>query len=142
MSHNAFTGTIPPKLGHLTQLESLDLSSNQLHGAIPEVLASLNSLAWLNVSSNQLEGAIPQRGQFLTFTIDSFQGNAGLCGEPLSKQCNSGVPSSEHDKNSDDRVDTIVLYLVAGSGYGLGLAVAILFQVAGKRWSLNRRVMY
>ncbi|CAM0877083.1 unnamed protein product [Alopecurus aequalis] len=129
-SQNAFTGTIPPQLSHLTHLESLDLSSNHLYGAIPEVLTSLTSLAWLNVSNNQLEGSIPQGGQFLTFTIDSFQGNAGLCGKPLPKQCNSEVPSSdyEHDKKSHDNVDTIVLYLVAGSGYGLGFAVAIMFQ--------------
>ncbi|KAM3262812.1 hypothetical protein ACQJBY_053123 [Aegilops geniculata] len=144
MSHNALTGTIPPQLSHLTQLESLDLSSNHLYGAIAEVLTSLTSLASLNVSNNQLEGPIPQGGQFLTFTIDSFQGNAGLCGKPLPKQCDSEVPysDSEHGKRSDDRVDTIVLYLVAGSGYGLGFAIALLFQVLGKRWSRNPRVIH
>ncbi|KQJ83328.1 receptor like protein 42 [Brachypodium distachyon] len=143
MSHNSLTGMIPPQLGRLTQLESLDLSSNQLHGVIPEALTSLTSLAWLNVSSNQLEGTIPQRGQFLTFTADSFQGNAGLCGMPLPKQCDPRVHSSEQDDNSKDRVGTIVLYLVVGSGYGLGFAMAILFQLLckGKRWGWNSRMI-
>uniref|UniRef100_A0ACD5ZIG5 Uncharacterized protein n=1 Tax=Avena sativa TaxID=4498 RepID=A0ACD5ZIG5_AVESA len=143
MSHNAFTGKIPPQFSHLTQLESLDLSSNNIYGVIPDVLTSLTSLAWLNVSNNQLEGTIPQRGQFLTFTIDSFQGNARLCGKPLPKQCNPELPStdSEHDKKSDNRVDTLVMYLVVGSGYGLGFGVAILFQVLGKSWCRKRRVI-
>uniref|UniRef100_A0ACD6AAL9 Uncharacterized protein n=1 Tax=Avena sativa TaxID=4498 RepID=A0ACD6AAL9_AVESA len=143
MSNNAFTGTIPVQLSRLTQLESLDLSSNDLYGAIPEVLASLTSLAWLNVSDNRLEGTIPQRGQFLTFTTDSFQGNAGLCGKPLPKQCDPEVPStdSEHDNKSGDRVDTIAMYLVVGSGYGLGFGVAILFQVLGKSWCRKQRVV-
>ncbi|OEL13252.1 Receptor-like protein 12 [Dichanthelium oligosanthes] len=87
LSDNAFTGTISPQFSGLKQLESLDLSSNQLEGQIPEALASLTSLAWLNVSYNQLEGSVPQGGQFLMFTNASFQGNTGLCGRPLSKQC-------------------------------------------------------
>ncbi|KAK8449027.1 hypothetical protein SEVIR_7G149600v4 [Setaria viridis] len=138
LSDNAFTGTIPPQFSGLRQLESLDLSSNQLEGQIPEALTSLTSLAWLNVSYNQLEGSVPQGGQFLTFTNASFEGNAGLCGKPLSKQCNgsdTGTPSSEHERSSED---TIVMFCLAGSGYGLGFAVAILFQVGcrGKRWSV------
>uniref|UniRef100_A0A0A9AVC8 Uncharacterized protein n=1 Tax=Arundo donax TaxID=35708 RepID=A0A0A9AVC8_ARUDO len=139
MSHNAFTGTIPPQFSGLKQLESLDISSNQLGGVIPDVLTSLTSLAWLNVSYNQLEGSIPQGGQFLTFTNASFEANAGLCGKPLSKQCNSSnIPSLKHERNSEDRLQTIVLFCFVGSGFGLGFAVSILVQVAcrGKRpWS-------
>ncbi|CAL5068489.1 unnamed protein product [Urochloa decumbens] len=138
LSDNTFTGTIPPQFGGLKQLESLDLSSNHLAGQIPEALASLTSLAWLNVSYNQLEGSIPQGGQFLTFTNASFEGNAGLCGKPLSMQCSGsdkGTPHSEHERGSED---TIVMFCFAGSGYGLGFAAVILFQLArrGKRWSV------
>ncbi|CAN6276036.1 unnamed protein product [Urochloa humidicola] len=130
LSDNTFTGTIPPQFSGLKQLESLDLSSNHLAGQIPEALASLTSLAWLNVSYNQLEGSIPQGGQFLTFTNASFEGNAGLCGKPLSKQCSGsdkGASHSEHERSSED---TIVMFCFAGSGYGLGFASVILFQVA------------
>ncbi|XP_062184231.1 receptor-like protein 39 [Phragmites australis] len=144
MSDNAFTGPIPSQLSDLKQLESLDLSSNQLDGKIPEVLTSLTSLAWLNVSYNHLQGSIPQGAQFSTFTNASFEGNAGLCGKPLSKQCNSsdtGTPSLNHEKSSDDRLQTIVLFCFVGSGFGLGFAMTILVQVvsicSGKRWSAS-----
>nr|XP_034604754.1 putative receptor like protein 25 [Setaria viridis] len=101
LSDNAFTGTIPPQFSGLRQLESLDLSSNQLEGQIPEALTSLTSLAWLNVSYNQLEGSVPQGGQFLTFTNASFEGNAGLCGKPLSKQCNGGLQRQKVERLSN-----------------------------------------
>ncbi|KAF0891663.1 hypothetical protein E2562_010882 [Oryza meyeriana var. granulata] len=132
LSRNAFTGAIPSQLSGLTQLESLDLSSNQLDGEIPEALVSLTSIAWLNLSYNHLEGAIPQGGQFQTFGSSSFQGNAALCGKPLSVRCNgsnAGSPSLEHRESSEDRTETIVLYAAVGSGFGWGFAMAILFQV-------------
>ncbi|OEL20740.1 hypothetical protein BAE44_0018244, partial [Dichanthelium oligosanthes] len=50
-------------------------------------LTNLTFLSTLNLSNNQLEGRIPQPRQFGTFQNSSFDGNAGLCGPPLSKQC-------------------------------------------------------
>nr|CAH66877.1 OSIGBa0158F13.8 [Oryza sativa] len=132
LSHNAFTGTIPSQLSGLAQLESLDLSLNQLSGEIPEVLVSLTSVGWLNLSYNRLEGAIPQGGQFQTFGSSSFEGNAALCGKPLSIRCNgsnAGPPSLEHSESWEARTETIVLYISVGSGFGLGFAMAFLFQV-------------
>ncbi|KAG2621977.1 hypothetical protein PVAP13_3NG293446, partial [Panicum virgatum] len=88
MSHNAFSGEIPPQLGSMTALgESLDLSSNMLSAEIPQELTNLTFLSTLNLSNNQLDERIPQLRQFGTFENSSFDGNAGLCGPPLSKQC-------------------------------------------------------
>ncbi len=67
---NQLSGAIPPALGRLTQLQSLDLAqrwdstsqkriSNQLSGAIPPELAGLTQLQWLSLGGNQLSGAIP-----------------------------------------------------------------------------------
>ncbi|EOY13371.1 Uncharacterized protein TCM_031931 [Theobroma cacao] len=86
-SHNSLTGDIPSSLGNLTALESLDLSTNKLVGQIPMQLIGLIFLEVLNLSQNQLVGLIPQGNQFNTFLNDSYGGNLGLCGFPVSKRC-------------------------------------------------------
>ena len=53
------TGPIPPELGTLANLESLQLSDNQLTGSIPSELGALADLASLGLSDNQLTGPIP-----------------------------------------------------------------------------------
>ena len=77
LSGNRLSGTIPPALGRLTQLQELNLGgrwdsmsqksiSNQLSGAIPPELASLTQLQQLNLWDNQLSGAIPPELASLT----------------------------------------------------------------------------
>ncbi|TYI87729.1 hypothetical protein E1A91_D04G156100v1 [Gossypium mustelinum] len=99
LSHNALSGKIPPSLGNLQHLESLDLSSNNLSGSIPQQLLKLTFLAVLNLSHNQLEGRIPAGKQFATFTNDSYEGNRGLRGNPLTQQCKDAIPSHGQDSN-------------------------------------------
>ncbi|KAL6658852.1 hypothetical protein ACP70R_002892 [Stipagrostis hirtigluma subsp. patula] len=128
MSHNAFMGEIPAQFGGMTDLEALDLSCNQLSGEIPEELTDLTFLDVLNLSNNQLVGKIPQAHQFSTFGSSSFEGNAGLCGPPLSKlPCGDSpyTPGVPDVHKSDHHVD-VVLFLFVGVGYGVGFAAAIL----------------
>ncbi|KAL5226761.1 hypothetical protein ABZP36_015026 [Zizania latifolia] len=135
LSYNAFMGQIPSQLSSLTQLESLDLSWNKLSGKIPYELTSLTYLAWLNLSYNNLTGRIPQGNQFLAFPNSSFEGNVHLCGMPLSKQCDtpgstSASASAPSEPNSlwQDRLYAILLFTFTGLGYGVGFALAIMFE--------------
>ncbi|RXI01437.1 hypothetical protein DVH24_014786 [Malus domestica] len=91
LSSNAFTGEIPSSFGNMQQLECLDLSQNKLSGQIPEQLAKLNFLAVLNLSNNQLVGKIPAGTQISTFPRDSFTGNKGLWGPPLTMDNKAGL---------------------------------------------------
>ncbi|CAL5360692.1 unnamed protein product [Camellia sinensis] len=115
LSHNSLTGLIPSSLGDLTELESLDLSSNQLIGKIPNQLKSLTFLEVFNLSWNHLDGPIPQGEQFDTFGNDSYVGNSGLCGFPLSKEC----------KDKQAQVQPGVLLQQDGSNYGVWLWTGI-----------------
>ncbi|XP_052154658.1 receptor like protein 28-like [Oryza glaberrima] len=148
LSHNAFTGHVPSQLNSLTQLESLDLSWNKLSGEIPPELASLTSLAWLNLSHNNLTGRIPQSNQFGSFTNSSFEGNANLCGKPLSKQCDTpgstsrnASATSETSSFWQDRLGVILLFIFSGLGFTVGFILAVWFQSFFhiERWTHKHR---
>ncbi|KAJ4845467.1 hypothetical protein Tsubulata_033907 [Turnera subulata] len=128
-SHNALSGQIPSFLGNLSQLESLDLSHNDLTGEIPRQLTALTFLSVLNLSYNRLFGKIPEGSQFQTFSNDSFQGNEGLCGSPLTKSCpeNNAPPTDTvaaeyHDQSSKLNWEFIIPGLAFGLGAGLAVA--------------------
>ena len=91
LSNNDLTGSIPSSLANLTNLEAFDLSKNMLLGEIPQQLTQHTFLEVLSVSRNHLTGPIPQGRQFSTFPSDSFNGNPGLCGTPLSRVCGSSL---------------------------------------------------
>ncbi|KAH7677937.1 Leucine-rich repeat protein [Dioscorea alata] len=133
MSLNAFKGHIPQVLGNLRDLESLDLSGNQLSGEIPNSLTSLTFLSVLNLSNNNLVGRIPQGNQFNTFSNSSFEGNPGLCGSPLSRQCvnSTSTEPSTNVNNASPELDMeeIWIWMFRGLGFGVGFALAIFHQL-------------
>ncbi|KAG5564564.1 hypothetical protein RHGRI_000670 [Rhododendron griersonianum] len=127
-SHNNLTGHIPESLGDLTSLESLDISSNHLTGRIPSQLISLTFLAVLNLSWNCLQGRIPHGSQFNTFDNGSYDGNLGLCGFPLSKECEDNrtkvqPPVLQHEEDDSD-FDGFTWKIVV-IGYGCGMTLGI-----------------
>ncbi|XP_049407263.1 receptor-like protein Cf-9 homolog [Solanum stenotomum] len=133
ISHNGFQGHIPSSLGNLSVVESLDLSFNQLSGEIPQQLASITSLAVLKLSHNHLEGCIPKGPQFDTFEKNSYEGNDGLRGLPVSKGCGSSrMPETDNTTHMLDEVSksTFLSEFWNGilMGYGSGLIIG--FSIA------------
>ena len=56
---NGLSGTLPPALGQLAQLQGLHLQINELRGGIPAELAGLTNLLELDLGVNRLSGEIP-----------------------------------------------------------------------------------
>ncbi len=59
LHYNALSGPIPPELGKLSALEKLQLFGNALSGSIPPELGNLSELRSLYLYSNNLSGSIP-----------------------------------------------------------------------------------
>jgi len=59
LEQQLMSGIIPTELGTLTNLRTIDLSSNNLNGEIPSELGSLTEMVDLNLSYNQLTGDAP-----------------------------------------------------------------------------------
>ncbi|XP_058111879.1 receptor like protein 22-like [Magnolia sinica] len=142
MSNNDLTGGIPISLQNLRDLESLDLSHNKLSEEIPWQLTELTFLAVLNLSQNFLIGKIPQSRQFLTFNNESFKGNLGLCGPPLSNKCEDAKSAPSPTLSTlqfERKYDWELMWLGFGVGYGVG--VGMLFWTLAL-WRKGRREFY
>ncbi|XP_047944087.1 receptor-like protein Cf-9 homolog [Salvia hispanica] len=139
LSHNTLKEHIPPSLGGMGLLESLDLSSNKLDGKIPGGLARLTFLAKLNLSMNNLKGEIPQSTQLSTFGNESYVGNVGLCGFPLTKKCapSDGKPVFPRDDEYEfiDGFGWQCVVMGYGSGFVVGIGIGYMIIRSGRpRW--------
>ncbi|XP_050224092.1 receptor-like protein 4 [Mercurialis annua] len=87
LSTNSLGGTLPPELGHKALIR-LDLSNNQFTGPIPESL-TFSSLQQVLLKNNLLEGRVQEELYSIGLhggTID-LSGNKGLCGVPSLPEC-------------------------------------------------------
>ncbi|KAG8485004.1 hypothetical protein CXB51_021775 [Gossypium anomalum] len=145
-SYNNFTGPIPASFRNLVALESLDLSSNKFSGGIPSQMTKLTFLAVLNLSNNKLVGPIPHGNQFDTFDNDSYSGNLGLCGLPLSKQCvnhrGPDPPSPLVVEHEGSKIPFFwqVVMMGYGSGVVIGLSLGYIVFTTGRPWWFVRKV--
>ena len=142
LSHNRLTGHIPT-LGNLSALEALDLSSNKLTDEIPMQLTLLTFLAMLNLSQNYLIGPIPQGKQFNTFGNESYDGNLGFCGSPLSIKCSTNEPPptiflEDNDSTFAEGFGWKAMLIGYGCGFVFGLVVGyVVFKTRKPQWILR-----
>ncbi|XP_044954563.1 receptor kinase-like protein Xa21 [Hordeum vulgare subsp. vulgare] len=86
LSHNKLTGKIPSTLGACVRLESLNLGGNHLEGSIPQSLANLKGVKALDFSQNNLSGTIPKfletftSLQYLNMSFNNFEGPVPIGG--------------------------------------------------------------
>ncbi|WVZ51093.1 hypothetical protein U9M48_002271 [Paspalum notatum var. saurae] len=100
LSWNQLSGNVPSRIGSMKSLESLDLSRNMLSREIPASLSNLTFLGYLDLSYNNLIGRIPSGTQLDTlyaYEPTMYDGNIGLCGAPLKRNCSSNNASIEQD---------------------------------------------
>ncbi|CAI9093636.1 OLC1v1029185C1 [Oldenlandia corymbosa var. corymbosa] len=59
ISDMGITGTIPPHLGNLSFLVSLNMSGNYFHGSLPRELSQLRRIRSIRLSNNNFSGQVP-----------------------------------------------------------------------------------
>ncbi|TYI67523.1 hypothetical protein E1A91_D08G023800v1 [Gossypium mustelinum] len=145
-SHNNFSDPISTSFGNLVALKSLDLSSNKLSGRIPSQMTKLTFLEVLDLSNNNFIGQIPHGNQFDTFDNDSYSGNLGLCGLPLSKQCvdhgnaELSLPLVVEHEGSEIPFFWQVVMMGYESGVVLGLSLGYIVFTTERPWWFVRKV--
>ncbi|OWM76466.1 hypothetical protein CDL15_Pgr005430 [Punica granatum] len=130
LSNNMLTGLVPSSLGALAGLEALDLPQNKLSGEIPQQLTQLNFLSYFNVSHNNLSGPIPRGKQFNSLQSNSYWGNEGLCGDPLSRKCSLAPPVPPHNARKDEGSDAPleIEWKAVAVGYASTIVIAALIR--------------
>ncbi len=89
---NQLIGSIPPELGNLSSLETLNLSGNRLTGSIPPELGNLSSLETLYLSGNNgLTGPLPREMGRLTNLRDLGTSSTRLCLPPALVGWHAGI---------------------------------------------------
>ncbi|XP_034700181.1 receptor-like protein 1 [Vitis riparia] len=132
LSYNQLIGSIPETFSNLKEIESLDLSHNGLMGQIPPQMVELNFLSVFTVAHNNLSGKTPERKfQFATFERSSYEGNPLLCGLPLERSCTpiSAPPTVKplvSNNRENNSWEAIFLWSFGGS-YGVAFLGIVAF---------------
>uniref|UniRef100_A0A0D9XJF2 Leucine-rich repeat-containing N-terminal plant-type domain-containing protein n=1 Tax=Leersia perrieri TaxID=77586 RepID=A0A0D9XJF2_9ORYZ len=141
LSWNRLSGKIPENIGSMKSIESLDLSRNYLYGKIPSSLTDFTYVSYLDLSYNNLTGEVPSGRQLDTLYIENpsmYNGNIGLCGPPLQKNCSSNSYAQEHGDHKGQEKDSnsMFFYYGLGSGFVVGYWVVFCALLFKKLWKV------
>ncbi len=81
LEQNNLEGEIPPELGNLANLQTLNLGNNDLSGELPGELGRLTNLTYLDFWGNELTGEIPPELGNLTYLATLYLLANELTGE-------------------------------------------------------------
>ncbi|PON71238.1 LRR domain containing protein [Parasponia andersonii] len=153
LENNQLNDAFPSWLGGLPKLKPFLLRFNHLHGKIisrsPSNFLEFPSLRIIDLSHNNFSGPLPfeyfqkwnamkafDGNQLSTFDSSSFEGNIGLCGEPLSQICeNPKAPSSTlHEDDGQDSGSSLLFdqlnWITIVPGFVGGLVVGVVIEHA------------
>ncbi|GAB4856618.1 hypothetical protein Ancab_040495 [Ancistrocladus abbreviatus] len=134
LSGSLFSGRVPIEISQLSNLISLDLSYN----VDPSSAAKLLNLGPLSLKflvqsfPNLKVLKLDHDNQFETFQNDSYEGNIGLCGSPLSKKCGKDEgqsppqPQTHLEDEESEESSTLVEWIVISVGFISGLVVGVI----------------
>ncbi|KAG0589138.1 hypothetical protein M758_2G248500 [Ceratodon purpureus] len=120
LSHNAFSGPMPPELGNLQEIHYMNLSFNTLSGSIPKQLETCFNLETLDLSYNNLSGEVPPANFFHKFPPSSYSGNPQLCVETTSL-CGKNITASGPSRTNGP--------LGATAAWGIAVSATCLFAL-------------
>jgi hypothetical protein len=90
---NNLTGTLPPQLGDLTALRSVEFSLNELSGPIPGSIGRLTNLEFFSAYGNNLSGELPRIARLGKLRL--FQAGSNQLSGPIPRSFGE-LPSLEY----------------------------------------------
>ncbi|GMN45440.1 hypothetical protein TIFTF001_014626 [Ficus carica] len=80
LAQNVLSGSVPPEIGQLSDMQYLSLGINNLTGPVPQELGNLTKLISLSFSSNSFEGQLPKEIGNLTLLQQLYIDSSGVSG--------------------------------------------------------------
>ncbi|XP_042012454.1 receptor-like protein Cf-9 homolog [Salvia splendens] len=143
VSHNVFVGSLPDRYfkhfrGMIDSKENYTDDEENLFVESISLILTLKGLDQLlerllttftiiNLYNHLLEGQIPQSNQLSTFGNESYMGNAGLCGFPLTRKCDRSdeKPSLQQEDDGESGFVNGFGWQPVVLGYGCGFIIGV-----------------
>ncbi|CAH2077454.1 unnamed protein product, partial [Thlaspi arvense] len=139
LQNNNIYGKIPPELGFLPKLQTLDLSNNRFSGEIPVSVEQLSSLQYLRLNNNSFSGPFPASLSQIPHLSFFVAGNPLICRinppEICSGSINSSPLSVSLGSSSGHRSNKLAIAL----GVSLGFVALLVLALGSFCWYRNKQ---